>query len=347
MNLYDEIVIVGAAGWLGKNILNSIDVCPIKNNGCVVNAIIQSNSQKPDLEAFGKALHKIVVADITKVKDLDFLQEDNGKRLIIHCASVIHPKSARFFLDINVNGTKNLIKIAKKSTAETNFIYISSNSPFGTNHSNNVLDTFDEQSIYNPYMKYGASKMMAENAVLSAANDNFSFCVLRAPWFYGKFQPERQFEFFKMIKNGKVPLVGSGSNLRSMVSVEKLTEAIWLASGNEKARNETFWIADKYPYSMKSIIDTIRRIMDQDFGLLTTSGYLKVPNIVSETAFWVDKGLQTIGLYNQKIHVLSEMNKNIHCSVSKAEKVLGFVPSRTLDDGMKISINDAIIKGKI
>ena len=87
--------------------------------------------------------------------------------------------------------------------------------------------------------------------------------------------------------------------------------------------------------------------MDQDFGLLTTSGYLKVPNIVSETAFWVDKGLQTIGLYNQKIHVLSEMNKNIHCSVSKAEKVLGFVPSRTLDDGMKISINDAIIKGKI
>ena len=87
--------------------------------------------------------------------------------------------------------------------------------------------------------------------------------------------------------------------------------------------------------------------MDQEFGLLTTSSYLNMPDFISKVAFMIDKCLQTFGLYNQKIHVLSEMNKNIHCNVSKAEKVLGFVPSRNLDEGMKVAIKDAIKKGKI
>ena len=301
MKLYDEIIIIGAAGWLGKNLLNSISGISVRSDECIVTAVIQSESQTSSLDPFVNFINKIIIADITKKDDLDFLKIDNGARLVIHCASIIHPPRSNFFNKVNFQGTINLLEIAKESLAETTFIYISSNSPFGTNVSNNLSDSFDEKSGYNPYMLYGASKMMAEKAVLSSASDNFHFCVLRAPWFYGSFQPDRQFEFFKMIKNGNVPLVGSGENLRSMVSVEKLTCAIWLAAATENAKNEVFWIADKHPYPMKSIIDKIRLIMDQEFGLLTTSSYLKLPNFVSKIAFVIDKFLQSVGLYNQKI----------------------------------------------
>jgi nucleoside-diphosphate-sugar epimerase len=40
----------------------------------------------------------------------------------------------------------------------------------------------------------------------------------------------------------------------------------------------------------------------------------------------------------QKIHVLSEMNKTIACSVAKAERELGYDPKVSLREGMKRSI---------
>ena len=41
--------------------------------------------------------------------------------------------------------------------------------------------------------------------------------IIRPPWFYGPNQPNRQTKFYKMIRDGKVPIVGSGDNKRSMV----------------------------------------------------------------------------------------------------------------------------------
>ena len=60
---------------------------------------------------------------------------------------------------------------------------------------------------------------------------------------------------------------------------------------------------------------------------------LCLPGVVSEFAWLVDK-VQTLGLYNQKIHVLSEMNKTIACSVQKAERELGYRPAIELEEGM-------------
>ena len=45
-----------------------------------------------------------------------------------------------------------------------------------------------------------------------------------------------------------------------------------------------------------------------------------------------------VGLYNQKIHVLSEMNKTIACSVEKARGELGYRPGVELREGMRRSI---------
>ena len=55
--------------------------------------------------------------------------------------------------------------------------------------------------------------------------------------------------------------------------------------------------------------------------------------------------LQSAGLYHQKIHVLSEMNKTIACSVRKAETELGYNPKVSLEEGMRRSIAFCIDKG--
>ena len=51
-----------------------------------------------------------------------------------------------------------------------------------------------------------------------------------------------------------------------------------------------------------------------------------------------------MGLYNKEIHVLSEMNKTIACSIKKAEDDLNYKPTIDLYQGTKMSIESIISK---
>ena len=141
-----------------------------------------------------------------------------------------------------------------------------------------------------------------------------------------------------MIRDGKVPLVGDGSNLRSMAYTGNLVQGLALAASSEKARGKIFWIADERPYSMNEIIDTIERLLEEEFHQPCAHRRIRLPGIASLVAEWCDAGLQLMGLYHQKIHVLSEMNKTIACDVSHAKNVMGYDPQISLEEGMRRSL---------
>ncbi len=84
----------------------------------------------------------------------------------------------------------------------------------------------------------------------------------------------------------------------------------------------------------------------QDFGVKVAHKRMRLPGIMSQVAWLVDKLLQGLGLYHQKIHVLSEMNKTIACSVKKAEEELGYDPKVDLPEGMRRSIHWMIENGQ-
>ncbi len=90
---------------------------------------------------------------------------------------------------------------------------------------------------------------------------------------------------------------------------------------------------------MNEIVDTVERLLENEFGQLCTHKRLKLPSLVSEIAMWVDAALQGLDLYHQKFHVLSEMNKTIACSIEKAKKELGYIPTVELEEGMRRSIH--------
>ena len=64
----------------------------------------------------------------------------------------------------------------------------------------------------------------------------------------------------------------------------------------------------------------------------------QLPSFIGQIAEKIDKLLQSLGIYQQKIHVLSEMNKTIACDIAKAKKVLGYKPKINLKEGMRRSI---------
>ncbi len=195
-------------------------------------------------------------------------------------------------------------------------------------------------------MNYGRSKMEMELAVKDfQKREAIETVIVRPPWFYGPNQPPRQTLFFQMIRDGKAPIVGSGENLRSMGYVDNLCQGLLLVAGTECANGQTYWIADKRPYSMNEIVDTIERLLENEFGQKCVHKRVRLPGFASSFAFLADSFLQRLGVYHQKIHVLSEMNKSIACSTAKAEKELGYQPAIGLEEGMRRSLNWCLSQG--
>jgi nucleoside-diphosphate-sugar epimerase len=113
-----------------------------------------------------------------------------------------------------------------------------------------------------------------------------------------------------------------------------------LAALKPEADGRVYWIADERPYSMHEIMDTVERLLESEFGQRCAHRRMRLPGLVSEVAWLCDKLLQAAGLYHQKIHVLSEMNKTIACSVERAKRDLGYVPMVALEEGMRRSLRD-------
>lgn len=321
-----QTIVTGAPGWIGSRLVGALQT----RVRCLAG---------PDAEAgaIGRLNADVVRGDLTDPSSLEPLFRDAAGATIYHLAGIIHPtRGVRQFYDVNVGGTEHLLRLSEQARVRR-FVYLSSNSVVGV--SRNPSEVFDETTPLHPYMNYGRSKKAAEDLVRAAASRGaIETAIVRAPWFYGPNQPPRQSEFFTMIRTGRVPLVGDGTNTRSMAYIDNLAQGLLLAGTHAAARNGTFWIADRRPYTMNEIIATIADVMAQDFGITVKRGVIRMPGFTSNVAQLADGTLQALGMYHQKIHVLSEMGRTIACSVAKAERELGYQPTIELREGMRRSI---------
>lgn len=340
--MYSKLLITGGSGWLGRGLINFLkhgmpEVEKLKDIPFQIpikTMVLPSETEQfklnyPDVE--------VCEGDLKNPNDCKLFVKNEADACIFHLAGIIHPSlKVREFYDTNVQGTKNLVNASIEENIKR-VIVMSSNSPIGCNPNNK--HRFNEMSPYNPYLNYGKSKKLLEDYI-NNINDKIEAVIIRAPWFYGPFQPKRQLEFFEMIKNGKGPIVGNGNNVRSMVYIDNLVQGLILSAIEKKAAGKTYWIADEKAYSMNQILNTIERLMSDEFNQKCRFTRLKLPSFVSDFALVIDKIIQFAGFYNQKIHVLSEMNKNIACSVNKAKDELGYKPSISLEEGMRRSLHD-------
>lgn len=342
MNLGTDLVLVtGAAGWLGRAVLNALvhglpesPQVGAAQPGLRIRALVLPGDE-PAVHAISDAI-EVVSGDLKS--PLDGIRLCHGARdaTLLHLAGIIHPARVRDFHDVNVRGTVNVLSAAVECGVRR-AVVMSSNSPLGCNPHPDHL--FDEDSPYHPYMGYGRSKMEMELQVAEfQAAGRIETVVIRAPWFYGPFQPPRQTLFFTMIREGKAPIVGGGRNLRSMAYTDNLAQGLLLAATTPRAAGRTYWIADRRPYAMNEIVDTVERLLETEFARPCAHKRLRLPGIASEVALLADRALQAAGLYQQKIHVLSEMNKTIACSIARAERELGYAPAVDLEEGMRRSL---------
>ena len=336
-------LITGVPGWLGTRLtrvlaegLKDVERFKEGNPELVIRCMVLPGEDTTALTSI-KGRIELIESDLTHPESLGVFFKGSEGATLFHCAGVIHPdRGIRQFYNVNVEGTRNVLDAAQNYSVKR-FIHVSSNSPIGYNPFRDHL--FNELSPYAPYMHYGKSKKQAEDLVNEAGNTGkIETVIIRPPWFYGPDQPPRQTLFFQMIKDGKGLIMGDGENRRSMAYVDNICQGLLLCEQKEAANGKTYWIADERPYTMNEIVDTIEHLLETEFDQQCRHTRMHLPVFVSTSAQMIDWCLQAAGLYHQKIHVLSEMNKTIACSVEKAKKELGYDPKISLEEGMRRSL---------
>jgi nucleoside-diphosphate-sugar epimerase/choline dehydrogenase-like flavoprotein len=342
-----DLLVTGAPGWLGTRLVETLvhgsaDV-PAFANPRPVRCLVRPTD---DATAFGPwtTTVDLVAGDLTDAASLrDFCRNAAGATLF-HVAGLIHPaRFTRDFERVNVEGTRNVLAAAEEAGVRR-VVIVSSNSPIGCNPAAGHL--FDERSPYNPSMGYGRSKARMEAIVHEVQRrGRMETVIIRPPWFYGPHQPPRQTLFFTMIRDGGFPVLGDGTQQRSMAYVDNICQGLLRAAASPAANGETYWIADERPYSINEIVATVTEVLES-FGFACKRRQLRLPGAVGTVARLIDGGLQGIGLYHQKIHVLGEMDQSIACSIAKAQHDLGYAPRFALRAGMTASVEWCLANGQ-
>jgi nucleoside-diphosphate-sugar epimerase len=300
-------------------------------------------AEAPLLEVVGPSV-ETVVGDVRDPATVDRLFDAVGPANVFNAAGVIHPEGrTRELFDVNVGGTQLVLDRARR-TGVPRFVHVSSNSPFGANPTPH--DRFTEDSPYNPYLAYGQSKMEAEQLVQrSHDRGDVKTVIVRAPWFYGPFQPARQTRFFSAVRRGMFPIPGPGKNRRSLAYTGNLVRGLLRAEVASAAPGQSYWVADAEPYELRDVIQGVRDALEAE-GLRVSPRQPRLPVGAGLLAAALDGFAQGRGRYVQALHVLGELKDTIACDISRARAELGYRPTTTLVDGMRASIRWCLERGE-
>jgi nucleoside-diphosphate-sugar epimerase len=148
--------------------------------------------------------------------------------MVIHAAGIAH-KIPNFdieeqaFFDINVNGTKNLLRGLSENKVPKYFVFISSVSVYGVSSGLNI----SEESPLMAKDPYGLSKIESELIVRKWCEENNVVCtILRLPLVVGSNPPGNLGSMIKGIQKGYYFNIDGGKTKKSMVLAEDVAKAI-------------------------------------------------------------------------------------------------------------------------
>ena len=216
-----KFAVTGGAGFVGSNIVKLL----IKEKHEVVIIDNMHTGKKENLEGI---MDKIEFCELdirnileleNKIKDVDGIFHEAA--LTIVQESFIMKEE---YYDVNVKGTENILKIAKKYGIKV--VFASSSSVYG----NTEKIPITEKCERNPINPYGKTKLEDEFLAKKYSDDGVSIIGLRYFNIYGKGQTGSYAgvitKFLNQLSRNKAPVIyGDGSQIRDFIFVEDIARA--------------------------------------------------------------------------------------------------------------------------
>jgi dTDP-glucose 4,6-dehydratase len=238
-----KVLVTGGCGFIGSNfILKMLTVHP---DWEIVNLdkLTYAGNKENLVSVEKNKNYKFVHGDICDkelvfglMKDIDY---------VVHFAAESHVDRSILFADefvkTNVLGTQVLLEASTKNNVKR-FHHISTDEVFGQL---GKKGKFSEKTLYDPRSPYSASKAASDHLVRAynhtyGLNTTISNCSNN----YGSYQfPEKMLPLFitNLIEGKKVPVYGTGQNVRDWIYVEDHVDAIDLILSKGKS-GETYCV---------------------------------------------------------------------------------------------------------
>ena len=256
-----KIFVTGASGFVG-----GAAVAHLGSNHQII-AMSRSEASDEKIRALGVEPVRSSLGSVTveQLADCD---------AIIHCAAYVEewgPYST--YERMNVQGTKQLLDIAKQAGVER-FVHISTEaSLFYGQHMRNV-DESTALATHSPF-PYSKTKALAEIAV-NEANDpdsGFSTIILRPRLIWGPGDQTVLAVILKMAAANKFAWVDGGKIKTSTTHIHNLVHAIEL-SLSEGGAGETYFILDGAAVTFHDFMTAYARTAGTDLGERSVPGWV-------------------------------------------------------------------------
>lgn len=248
-----RIVVTGATGFIGSNLAASL----ARAGHDVVST---GRAENPVEKARHERLSKLGVrVDTGSLLDAGFAGRlVQGAEIVIHLAAAQHEGNVpdSYFRDVNVNGTRNLLD-ASVAAGVRRFVYGSTIGIYGSAGGT----ALDENSPPRPENIYAVTKLEAEAVVREYAS-RLETSIGRISETYGP-DDGRLLKLFRAIDKGRFILLGSGQNLRQVIYVDDLNEALMLAAQRPEAVGETFVFCGSEVMTTTTMVDTIATVVNR------------------------------------------------------------------------------------
>lgn len=302
-----KILVTGGAGFIGSHVCDRL----LKEGHEVIclddfNDYYSPEKKRKNIEHNKKNRNfKLVKKDIRE--NLDAVFENRNINAIIHLAARagVRPslENPNLYFDVNVTGTVNILETARKYSVNR-IVFASSSSVYGAN----TKTPFSETDIIEKQISpYALTKKIGE-IICKNYSDIYGMNITCLRFFtvYGeRGRPDMApYKFFDLIYNDKpITMFGDGTTKRDYTYVEDIVEGIILAL-NKNMKFEIINLGNSKPILLKDFISAIEKIT------------LKKANIIKQS---MQKGDVDITF----------------ADISKANKLLGYKPKTTVENGMR------------
>ena len=261
-----KLLVTGGLGFIGSNfILHVLENHPEYE---IVNVDAEFyGSNFANLSNLPSKKYQYVHGNITDNSLMDKLLSDCDAVVNFAAESFVDRSiaNAKPFLESNIDGVFNLLECIKKHKKK--FLQISTDEVFGSLTNDSATEKFP----FNPSSPYAATKACAEMLVNSYfITYGCDTLITRCTNNYGPRQfPEKLIPKIILLagKNKKIPIYGSGKNLRDWLFVDDHCEAIFSVLEHGKS-GQSYNISSNNEIDNITIVEKILSIMGKSTDLM-------------------------------------------------------------------------------
>ncbi|HMF58495.1 MAG TPA: SDR family NAD(P)-dependent oxidoreductase [Pyrinomonadaceae bacterium] len=264
-----NILVTGGAGFIGSHL---VDRLLAENRWRVVvvddfNEFYDPQVKRANVsEHLKNAAYRLVEADIRDRAALENLFNEIRFDAIVHLAARagVRPslKEPQLYAETNINGTLNLLELAKEHDIKQ-FVFGSSSSVYGINAK---VPFAEDDSVRNPISPYAATKAAGELLCHTYSHLYGMRCVaLRFFTVYGARQrPDLAIhKFAHLISRGEaIPVFGDGTTRRDYTFIDDIIQGVRAAIDYDASDYEVFNLGESRTVELRELIALLEKELD-------------------------------------------------------------------------------------